>query len=120
MNGAAVHLAALFLWITAAVIWLRHLLWLRCQRNHARAELRAVRHDLEEILVGTNELPRVSLVSPWGDLVCPACGTNIMTPDGMELVAGPGTCPRCRQPFAVSEKVAAKANELAEMERQRP
>ncbi len=61
----------------------------------------------------STELQKVILLSPWGDLICPHCATHILTPDGMELQPGEGTCLVCRMPFALTPEMAAKANELA-------
>lgn len=50
-------------------------------------------------------------VNRLGDLVCPACGTNIMTPIGATVIPGFGQCPVCRTKFNVTKEVAMIANE---------
>jgi hypothetical protein len=60
--------------------------------------------------------PRPSLtayVNRFGDLVCPYCETNIITPAFCRVVAGRGRCPRCHQVFRVTADAAEYANELA-------
>lgn len=52
-------------------------------------------------------------MNPCGDLVCPACGANLITPPGHTLVAGRATCLMCSHPFEVSRRAAKLANERA-------
>ncbi len=56
---------------------------------------------------------RVCGVNRFGDLVCPTCGAQIITPLGCAVKAGWGRCPRCRHRFRVSSGAADVANALA-------
>jgi len=49
----------------------------------------------------------------FGDVVCPFCGINLMTPAGYEVQAGEATCPRCGGLLIVSESLATEANAIA-------
>jgi hypothetical protein len=68
----------------------------------------------------STHLRKVAFLAPDGDPLCPACGTQIMTPPGRELVAGEGVCPVCKASFEIGAKAAAKASELARLSRERP
>jgi Zn-finger nucleic acid-binding protein len=66
------------------------------------------------------QLPGSTLPTPepagknlFGDIVCPYCGINLMTPTGYEIRAGDAICPRCRGLLTVSESLAAEANAIA-------
>jgi hypothetical protein len=48
-----------------------------------------------------------------GALICPNCGLRIITPAGHVLRRGRGCCPRCNHSFALSRRLARKANRLA-------
>ena len=52
-------------------------------------------------------------VNERGDLVCPYCKANIITPDVMVLQEGMGQCDFCRESFWVTEEAAKLANERA-------
>jgi len=49
-------------------------------------------------------------VNEFGDLTCPSCQANIITPLSMTVLPGVGSCPLCREEFSVTEDVANKAN----------
>ena len=49
----------------------------------------------------------------FGDLVCPACGCQIVTPPTCSVVPGWGRCPRCHQRFRVLAATAKAANRRA-------
>ena len=57
--------------------------------------------------------PRTATVNDFGDLVCPACRLNVMTPAGAIVQAGLGRCPRCAEPFVVTRAIAQLANDRA-------
>lgn len=46
----------------------------------------------------------------WGDLVCPHCKSNLITPKGYRVQEGRDRCSRCQKRFDVSEDVAKDAN----------
>ena len=46
----------------------------------------------------------------YGDLVCPHCNANIITPPGCDVVAGIGHCDICQRSFVVSAETAENAN----------
>lgn len=52
----------------------------------------------------------------YGDLVCPGCGLNIMTPPACIVVVGEGMCQVCNAPFRVTLEVAEEANERVKHE----
>ena len=49
----------------------------------------------------------------FGDIVCPCCGLNMMTPAGMVVTSGCAPCLRCGRLFTVSTSLAAEANARA-------
>lgn len=49
-------------------------------------------------------------INQFGDLVCPVCKANIITPAGCEVQAGEGQCVRCSSLFTVTEDTAKAAN----------
>ncbi|MBM4025634.1 MAG: hypothetical protein FJ280_09535 [Planctomycetes bacterium] len=49
-------------------------------------------------------------VNRFGDLVCPACRVQHITPAGMLVVPGTGCCALCRAAFRVPPRVARVAN----------
>ncbi len=51
-----------------------------------------------------------ALPNLWGDLVCPGCGCQIITPPGFDVSPGWGRCPRCHTPFRVGAATAAVCN----------
>jgi hypothetical protein len=63
-----------------------------------------------------NELSRDAVkalaagVSEFGDLVCPHCRAQIITPAYAMVEPGWGRCPRCRGAFSVDEYSAKCAN----------
>lgn len=57
---------------------------------------------------------RKATLNEWGDLVCPGCRVNIITPPEMEVVAGRTDCRFCHCEFEVDEETAANANLIAE------
>ena len=61
-------------------------------------------------------LPNVPVVgvNRLGDLVCPRCKTNIITPSCMDVIPGTGTCPVCKVEFLVLDTQADEANFLTE------
>jgi len=54
--------------------------------------------------------PTAAVANRFGDVVCPHCRLNIITPAGMVVRAGATRCIRCRGPFRVSDAVATEAN----------
>ncbi len=50
----------------------------------------------------------------FGDLVCPECGTQIVTPPGFAILPGWGRCPRCTKPFRVTGSVARYCNQRSQ------
>lgn len=52
-------------------------------------------------------------VNVYGDLICPKCKINIITPAGATVMAGIGHCPMCHIAFEVSEKQTKLANEIS-------
>ena len=53
--------------------------------------------------------PNLTVDHANGDVVCPHCTVQIITPEGMQLVSGVSACPRCRKSFGVTEGVAAES-----------
>lgn len=51
-------------------------------------------------------------LNEFGDVVCPHCRVNIITPAGYKLVCGVAACLRCRQSFEVSEAIAEEAETI--------
>jgi hypothetical protein len=49
----------------------------------------------------------------FGDIVCPHCGLNMVTPAGMVVTSGCAPCLRCGRLFTVSASLAAAANARA-------
>jgi hypothetical protein len=47
----------------------------------------------------------------FGDIVCPECGTQIITPPQCQVRPGWGRCPTCKKPFKVTRLVACYCNE---------
>jgi len=58
-------------------------------------------------------------VNRFGDLVCPACRVQHITPAGMLVVPGTGCCALCRAAFRVPPRVARLANRRQEAYQQR-
>ncbi len=56
-------------------------------------------------------------INERGDLVCPHCGANIITPLGHDVQVGIGLCGICKGEFQVSEEEAKLANERAGKEK---
>jgi DNA-directed RNA polymerase subunit RPC12/RpoP len=54
-------------------------------------------------------------VNEYGDLVCPNCTANILTPPNLKLKSGIGKCSRCSQEYRVTQEVADLANKLSEI-----
>ena len=48
-------------------------------------------------------------LNEFGDLVCPHCRVNIITPAGYRVVCGVAACLRCRRSFEVTEGIAHQA-----------
>lgn len=48
-------------------------------------------------------------VNEFGDVVCPHCRVNIITPSGKKLVCGVALCLRCRKSFEVTKDIADEA-----------
>jgi len=40
----------------------------------------------------------------FGDVICPHCHANLMTPDGCDLITGEADCPMCGKRFRVEIK----------------
>ena len=55
-------------------------------------------------------------INEYGDVVCPNCKANILTPPKMQLKAGNGKCSRCSYVYEVSQEVADLGNKLANRE----
>jgi hypothetical protein len=56
-------------------------------------------------------------VNPFGDLVCPSCGLNIITPWYFDVVPGVGKCVLCATALRVTRRIAKKANHRAAFRR---
>lgn len=54
----------------------------------------------------------------YGDLVCPTCGANIITPPQQKVVPGIGRCLLCKRHFFVSAELAKLVNEIADAYRE--
>lgn len=61
------------------------------------------------------ELDKATL-NKYGDILCPFCGLNIITPYGAILAPGIGKCPICGRHFEVTEKLTEQTNALPERE----
>lgn len=59
--------------------------------------------------------PRPCRVNRFGDLVCPNCRANFITPWHCDVLAGQSRCPLCKAPFRVTTQAARRANALAEV-----
>lgn len=57
-----------------------------------------------------DEIIKIADVNQYGDLVCPHCKTNIMTPALFEVIPGIGKCEICGRDFEVTDDVALEAN----------
>ena len=52
-------------------------------------------------------------VSPFGDLICPHCRCQVITPAYAQVIPGWGRSPRCHRRFSVDEHQALVANQRA-------
>ena len=64
---------------------------------------------VNELLAGSGYPPEAG-VNEYGDLVCPNCRANIITPYGYDVVPGIGRCSFCEREFTVTQEVADRAN----------
>lgn len=55
-------------------------------------------------------------VGEYGDLRCPNCRANILTPPGMQTKPGIGKCSNCKNEFHVTRKIADLANKIYDRE----
>jgi Zn-finger nucleic acid-binding protein len=71
--------------------------------------------DLSREQLSNSTLPKPEPANRnlFGDVVCPFCGINLMTPAGYEVRAGDATCPRCGGLLTVSQSLADEANRIA-------
>jgi hypothetical protein len=53
---------------------------------------------------------KVAKINEWGDVECPTCGCEILTPPGYDLVPGVGQCPFCQNEFRITELESFLAN----------
>jgi len=51
-------------------------------------------------------------INKYGDIVCPNCSLNIITPVGAILKEGRAKCPKCNNQFKVTKPLAELANEI--------
>ncbi|MBP7053830.1 MAG: hypothetical protein KBE65_22690 [Phycisphaerae bacterium] len=58
-------------------------------------------------------IPR-SRLNVFGDLVCPSCGAQLLTPPGHYVRSGPARCSICSAEFRVATATARVANRRAE------
>jgi len=58
----------------------------------------------------------IANIGPYGDLICPSCEANILTPPGLRLRSGKGKCSNCKLIFIVTQEIADKANKKYEGE----
>ena len=63
-------------------------------------------------LPGRGRVPRCR-VNVYGDLICPACGAQLIRPGRCVVVAGVGECSICRASFRVTRRAAGRSNERA-------
>ncbi|MHC4389218.1 MAG: hypothetical protein ACYS8I_07170 [Planctomycetota bacterium] len=54
-------------------------------------------------------------VNRWGDIICPNCSCNIITPAGCQVVPGVGRCPLCRHKFTLDALLARRANRQSQL-----
>lgn len=52
-------------------------------------------------------------VNEFGDIVCPNCTANILTPTRLKLKIGIGKCSRCSQEYKITQEVANLGNKLS-------
>jgi hypothetical protein len=57
--------------------------------------------------------PPTARVNRFGDLVCPHCGVNSVTPLEAIVITGVTRCPACRRRLGVPTRVARLANRRA-------
>lgn len=55
-------------------------------------------------------------VNEIGDLVCPNCTANILTPPTKKIEPGIGKCSRCSKEFKITREVANLGNRIADGE----
>jgi hypothetical protein len=56
----------------------------------------------------------IAEVTPYGDLVCPSCSCQIVTPERFVLKEGRGWCPLCKKEFLLGKETAELANSKKE------
>lgn len=57
--------------------------------------------------------PPIAKPGDVGEILCPHCGTHILTPTGYDLQEGEAPCPICRKKLRVTAEVATEANRRA-------
>ncbi len=55
-----------------------------------------------------------SRLNAFGDLICPACGAQLLTPPGHYVRSGSARCAICSTPFRVTTTTARAANRRTE------
>ena len=59
----------------------------------------------------TIEFPHYADINKFGDIICPHCQLQMITPAGMYIKQGQGKCISCGKNFTVSEEKAKLAQE---------
>jgi|GEM_PF-3282164 hypothetical protein len=70
--------------------------------------------DLEPPVVSRDRRAPRGRVNAFGDIVCPACGAQLLTPRGCYVRSGPARCSLCSTWFRVATATARAANRRAE------
>jgi hypothetical protein len=52
---------------------------------------------------------------PHGGYECPHCGAQVLTEKGFVLIPGVGSCPVCKNPVEINDRVASSANEARKL-----
>ncbi len=95
-----------------------------CRASEVDAKIKRMREELlRECLEGGdvgglspdeyNDSVLEATVSSSGDLVCPYCATNTITPPGYLIQPGKGKCDLCNEEFSVTAGAAELANQRA-------
>ncbi len=69
--------------------------------------------DLQQPIVSRDRRARRARLNAFGDVICPSCGAQLITPPGHYVRSGPARCPICSAGFRVATGTARAANRRA-------